>query len=332
MKKFGVSICVCLLICLFILSSCTTTTSSSSPTEKKLKVALVLDNRINDHGWNQMAYEGLKKAGEQLGVETAYSELVAIADFEKVLRDYASKGYDLIINHSSIAKDAVLNTAKDYPNLKFLWTDGDTTKDNLAVIVPMSQESSYLAGLLAGYMTKSKIIGMVGGMDIPSAHRSFAGFEMGLKAAAPDAKLLVNWVGSFVDVPAGHEAALTQIESGADVVWGNGDGQNLGVLEACKEKNVLAIGAVWDQYEVAPSVVLTSVIWGLDEGIVQVIQDLIDGKFKGDFYKIDIKHGSRLAPYHDNEKLIPAEVQQKIKDAEQKILNGELVIPVKDQG
>ena len=297
----------------------------------RVRIALVLDGKIDDHGWNQAGYEGLRKAEELFGVEIAYSEQIPIPDFERVLRDYAAKQFDLVICHCTIAKDAVINTASDYPNVKFLWTDGDTTMDNLAVLVPMPHEASYLAGLLAGYMTRTGIVGMVGGIDVPSTHRSYAAFELGLKTVDPSIKLLVNWVGSFIDVAAGHEAALSQIEAGADIIFGNGDGQNLGVLHACSETKTYAIGAVWDQFPVAPDVVLTSVVWGLDEGIVRVVQALVEGNFEGRFYPLDLAHGSRLAPFHENEELIPHHLKTLLEVTEQKILNGELVIPVIDK-
>jgi basic membrane protein A len=295
---------------------------------KNIKVALVTGQNIDDLGWNQAGYEGLVKAGKIPGVEIAYSEQIPIPDVEPVLRDYAAKGYDLVINHNTVAKDAVMNTAKDYPNTKFLWTDGWELGPNVAVITPMAQEASYLAGLLAGYMTKSGIVGMVGGMDVPSTHRSYAGFKMGLKAGNPEAELLVNWVGTFYDVSAGHEAALSQIDSGADIIFGNGDGLNLGVISACSKKNVFAIGAVWDQYSFAPNVVLTSVLWGFGEAIPQVVKRVKAGTFKGEFYPTTLKNGlSTLAPYYENAKLIPHFVRAKIKEAREKILSGQLKIP-----
>lgn len=299
---------------------------------KGLKVALVLDGKIDDNGWNQAAYEGVMAAKDKYGVEVAYSEGVPIPDYEKVLRDYASQGYDLIIAHSSIAKDAVLNTAKDFPKLKFLWTDGDTTSENLAVIRPMAHEASYLAGLLAGKMTKSNTVGMVGGIDIPSTHRSYAAFEQGLKEANPNAKLLVNWIGSFLDVTAGKEAALSQIEQGADLIFGNGDGQNIGVLQAAREKQVPAIGAVRDQFSVAPEVVLTSVEWGFKGGIPQVVGDLVDGKFSGKIYEIGLAQGADLSSYHDNASKIPQDVQKLIDDKRKEIQNGTIKIPVVEFG
>lgn len=319
---------VCILVILGILMvACAPTTQTPPAETKKVRVALVLDGKIDDNGWNQAAYEGLKEAETQHGVEIAYSEEIPIPDYEKALRDYASQGYDLIIAHSSIAKEAVMNTAKDYPKIAFLWTDGDETLENLAVIRPMAQEASYLAGLLAGKMTKSNIVGMVGGIDIPSTHRSYAAFEMGLKESNPEAKLLVNWVGSFLDVAAGKEAALSQIESGADVIFGNGDGQNIGVLQAASEKNILAIGAVRDQFNVAPNVVLTSVEWGFRKGIAEVVGDYVAGEFSGKFYEIGLAHGADLSPYHENASKIPEDVQNLIKEKRQQILEGKLTIP-----
>ncbi len=316
-----------LIIASLVLGACAAPAATSAPAASKIKVALVLDGKIDDNGWNQAGYEGLAAAQKDLNVEVAYSESVAIPDFEKVLRDYANKGYDLVVCHSSIAKDAVVNTAKDFPKLAFLWTDGDTTEANLAVIRPMAQQDSYLAGLLAGKMTKSNTIGMVGGIDIPSTHRSYAAFEMGVKEANPNAKILVNWIGSFVDVTKGNEAALSQIESGADIIFGNGDGQNIGVLKAASEKNVLAIGAVRDQFSVAPNVVLTSVKWGFDKGIALVVKDLVDGKFTGKVYEISLAQGADLAPYHENASKIPQDVQSLIEQKRKDIIDGKLQIP-----
>jgi basic membrane protein A len=303
---------------------------AAEATGDQVRVALVLDGKIDDGGWNQSAYEGLTAAAEQYDIETAYSEEVPIPDYERALRDYANQGYDLIIAHSSISKDAVFNTARDFPELSFLWTDGDETAENVAVIRPMSHQASYLAGLLAGSLTEANKVGMVGGIDIPSTHRSYAAFEQGLKEANPEAELLVNWVGSFLDVAAGKEAAQSQIEAGADVIFGNGDGQNIGVLQAASESETLAIGAVRDQFNVAPNVVVTSVQWGFGGGIPLVIGDFINGDFSGKLYEISLEDGADLAPYHDNADKVPEEVQQMIEEKRQEILDGSLEIPVVD--
>lgn len=297
------------------------------PEEEAVRVALALDGKIDDMGWNQAGYEGIKQAETEYGVEIAYSEEIPIPDFEKALRDYATQGFNVIICHSSIAKEAVMNTAKDYPEIAFLWTDGDETLENLAVIKPLAHEASYLAGMLAGEMTETDTIGMVGGIDIPSTHRSYAAFELGIQEVNPEAELLVNWIGSFLDVSAGKEAALSQIEAGADIIFGNGDGQNIGVLQAASEEEVWAIGAVRDQYEVAPSVVLTSAEWGFKDGISRVVGDYVNGNFEGKIYEIGLDEGADLSPYHDNADAIPEEVKSLIEERRQEILEGEFEVP-----
>lgn len=294
------------------------------------RVALVLDGKIDDNGWNQAAYEGLQNAADRYDIEIAFSEEVPIPDYERAMRDYANQGFGLIIAHSSIAKEAVFNVARDFPDIAFLWTDGDETLDNLAVIRPMAHEASYLAGILAGEMTESDIVGMVGGIDIPSTHRSYAAFEQGLKEVNPDAELLVNWIGSFLDVSAGNEAAMSQIESGADLIFGNGDGQNIGVLQAANETNTLAIGAVRDQFQVAPDVVLTSVEWGFGGGIPLVVGEFIAGDFSGRVYEIGLEEGAVLSDFHDNAGRIPDDVEALLEERETAIREGTLEIPVVD--
>ena len=335
------------LIVAFILAACAPATlaPTTSPTQatsaqptavatKPLRVALALGGEINDGDWNQAGYEGLVAAEGKYGtrIETSYTEDVGDADMEKALRDYASQGYDLIICHSSTAKEAVTKVAKDYPNIKFLWTDGDTTLPNLAVMRPMTQEASYLAGFLAGKLTKSNVVGLVGSIDIPSTHRGYAGFKLGLHDANPNAKLLVNWTGSFSDIKGAKEATLSQIESGADIIDGNGGSLNVGTIQAADEKGVLAIGAVRDQYNIAPKVVLTSVDWGFTGGFELVIGSALDGSFKGQFYDIGLAQGAVLTPFHGNASKIPADVQEQLKQKTQDILDGKLKVPDVESG
>lgn len=330
-KKRALIVPLVLALALVIGQPLAMTAQEDETDAEPIRVALVLDNAIDDQGWNQAGYEGLLAIEEQFeNVEIAFSEEIPIPDMERALRDYASQGYDFIILHSSIAKDAAINTATDYPEIMFLWTDGDTTMDNLAVIRPLAHEASYLAGLIAGSMTETGIIGMVGGIDIPSTHRSYEGFVMGVAEVNADAQVLVNWIGSFLDVSAGNEAAMSQVEAGADIIFGNGDGQNIGVLRACEETETLCIGAVRDQYDVAPSVVLTSVGWGFETGIPLVFGDYLEGEFEGQFYEISLEEGADLMPYHENEELIPEEVRELVEEKRQEIIDGDLEIPVID--
>ncbi len=308
---------------------------TAAPAAEPLRVAMVLGCKIDDGDWCQAGYEGLQEAINQFGdkIETTYTEDTTIPDMEKVMRDFASQGYDLVICHSSIAKEGVMNAAKDFPDTKFVWTDGDEALPNMAVVSSMTQEASYLAGLIAGKLTKSNVVGMVGAMDIPSTHRGYAGFEMGLKEANPDAKLLVNWTGDFTDLKGAKEATLSQIEAGADIIHGNGGSLNLGTLQGASEKGVLAIGAVRDQFNLAPNVVLTSVEGGFKKGFPLIIGDVLDGKFKaGGMYELGLAEGTELSDYHDNASKIPDDVKALVEQKKKDILSGALVIPNIESG
>lgn len=304
------------------------------PPAGPFRVAMVLGCKIDDGDWCQAGYEGLEEAIKQFGdkIETTYTEDTTIPDMEKVMRDFATEGYDLIICHSSIAKEGIMNAAKDFPDTQFVWTDGDETLPNLAVVRSMTQEASYLAGLIAGKLTKSNVVGMVGAMDIPSTHRGYAGFEMGLKEANSDAKLLVNWTGDFVDLKGAKEATLSQIEAGADIIHGNGGSLNLGTLQGASEKNVLAIGAVRDQYNLAPNVVITSVEWGFKKGFAMIIGEAMEGKLKvGDFYDLGLAQ-AELSDYHDNASKVPDDVKVLVEQKKKDILSGALEIPNIESG
>jgi basic membrane protein A and related proteins len=111
---------------------------------KPLRVALVMGCKVDDGDWCQAAYEGLMEAKKQFGdkIDTTYTEDTAVPDFERVMRDFANQGYDMVICHSSMAKEAVTKVAKDFPKVKFLWTDGDTNLDNLATILSKTEEAS----------------------------------------------------------------------------------------------------------------------------------------------------------------------------------------------
>lgn len=300
----------------------------------ELKVAAVLDTFVTEDGWNEAAYNGLMEAKRQFGdrIEVAYSEKVALPDYERVMRDYAEKGYNLIFCHATPAGEAVKSVAKDYPDIWFVWTDGwGEVPPNVVVITPLAHEASYLAGMIAGGMTKSNKIGVVGGMNVPSTYRSFYAFNEGVKAVNPKAEVKVIWVGTFVDIHAGYEAAKSLIAEGCDVIWGNGDSQNVGARFAAVEKKVWYIGGVWDEHKYAPAVTLTSVLWGIDKAFVDIIGKALDKKLEpSKFYEYGMKEGATLAPYYGLEKEIPKELREKVEEIKQKILAGEFVVPRKD--
>jgi len=299
----------------------------SQSADKKLRVALVLPGRINDVSWNQAAYEGLKQVEKDLGIETAYSENVSVADVERVLRDYATAGYDLILAHSFNYGDAVFKVAKDFPNLKFGWATGFKSAPNVAFYDWPAHEVGYLVGMLAAYMSKTGKVGALGGFDVPDVVRALEGFKLGAKAVNPNVRIFTTYIGDWEDAAKAKEAALAHIENGADVVYINGDGISYGVIEAAKEKGVYAIGGIADQYSLAPETILSSTVLNVGFTIKKMVEDVQAGKLK-ESYLYSLKEGGvDIAPYHALEKGIPQEVKDKIAKTKQDILEGKFQVP-----
>lgn len=276
---------ILVMLALFVSACAPAATPTAAPEAPKpektgpVKVALVLPGVISDAGWNASAYEGVMAAKDQLGVEVAYSEAVAMPDFEATFRDYASKGYNLIIGHGSEFGDAALTVAKEFPNTYFAITNSNVKAANVAGLDTKNEESGYIAGYVAGTITKTKKVGYVGAIEIVAMKRGAEGFELGVKAACPDCEALVGWTGSFDDIAKGKETALAQYEKGADVIFQYADASGLGVLEAAKEKGKAAIGMTSDQSPLAPDNVVTSTLQGLAPIIVSIVKEVQDGKF-----------------------------------------------------
>lgn len=318
----------------YIVSQPTSTVSTSPPPSKVLKVAAVFAPYIEQDEWDKVFYNGLMKAKEKYGdrIKVDYTEKVADADWERVLRDYASNGYELIFSHYTIMGEATANAARAFPNSWFVWTDGwPPIEQNMVVITPLAHEASYLAGILAGGMTKAGKIGVVGGMNVPSTYRAYYAFKLGVESVNPTAEIKLVWVGSFLDIGGGYDAAISLIDAGCDIIVGNGDSQNVGVRTAAIARNVWYIGGVGDESEYAPAICLGSVLWGLENAPAHLIGLALEGKLEpGKFYEYGLKEGSDFVY---NPKLIdkiPTEIKNKIDSTRQDIINGTFTVPRKD--
>ncbi len=297
-----------------------------------LKVALVLPDVITDLSWNAVAYQGLEAAAKESGVEFTYQERVADADVERVLRDYANQGYDFILAESFNYQDATIKVAKDFPELKFATATGFMTRaagfedvpENHAVYDWPAHQVGYLTGMLAACMSKNNHVGFVGGFEVPDIVRQAEGFKDGAKAVNDEIKTGVIYTGSWVDTVKGQEAALSLLDLGADVIAQAADGPGVGAILACQSRGAYAIGYVADQNHIAPENVLTSVVLVKKAAYMAMIQDILAGQFESKAYLFDlIQGGVDLAPYHD---LVPEDIQEKIQQAREHIMNGTIVV------
>ncbi len=300
------------------------TLAFSAFAQAKLKIAMVLPGPINDNDWNSVGFNGLKQAATDLKVEYAYSENVPDSDAERVLRDYASRGYTLIFAHSFSFGSATLDVARDFPKVYFMAGTATELAPNMGTYDNPDYQGAYLAGMLAAGVSKSGVVGWVDGNPAPNMLANLHAYEAGAKAMNPNAKVLHTFIGSWYDPPKSKEAALAQVEQGADVL----SAQGVGVIDAAKEKKVFALGAMTDQNYMGPSVVLTSVTWNLAPLIKGVAQSILDGKWVSKNWSFGIAEGSvNLAPFHGLDKTVPASVVRKVNKTLDEIKSGKFVVP-----
>lgn len=253
-------------------------------------VALLTPGPISDQSWNGGAYQGLMAIRDSLGAKVSHIQTKTPADFEENFREYGARGFNLVFGHGFEFQDAAKRVAPQFPKTTYVTTSGNTASANVAGISFSFADASYLAGMLAGSMTKSGTVGVIGGTELPPVKESFAAFERGVRQVKPDAKILTAYVGNWDDVSAGKEQALAQIARGADVIFQNADAAGLGVFQAARERaGVYVIGSNADQNNVAPQVTLGSVVIDLPRAFLQVAREVKAGSFQPRVVTFDAK-------------------------------------------
>jgi basic membrane protein A len=289
-----------------------------------LKVAMILPGPISDNDWNAGGYAGLQAAAANLGVEVAYSENVTDADAERVLRDYASRGYGLIFAHSFSYGDAALAVAEDFPDVKFMAGTAKNLAPNVGTYDNPDYQGAYLTGMLSAGASKTGTIGWVGGNPAPNMLANYHAWAAGAQEVNPKAKVMISWLGSWFDPPKAKEAAIAQVEQGADVL----SAQSVGVIDAAVEKNVLVIGAVSDQNHLGPNVVLTSVLWDLGPLVTDVAKSVSDNRWESKAWSYGVKEGSiKLADFHGLDSKVDPAVLTAVKAKFDAIKSGAFVVP-----
>jgi basic membrane protein A and related proteins len=297
--------------------------------QDKLKVAAVFETPIEEPWVNQI-HVALLRAEKELGVEYDWSESVKSADFARVMREYAEKGYQLIMGDAFGAEQIARRVARDYPNIAFVFGSGLGPADpNFGVFDNWIHEPAYLSGMIAGKMTKSNKIGVVAAMPIPEVNRLSNAFCAGAKEVNKQATCTYSFIGSFFDPPKAKEAALAQLESGIDVIYA----ERFGVIEAAQEKGALAISNMSDQSSLGPDTVITGPVWDMWPTVKQVITLVKAGAFTAqDFggFSYMGKGGSYLAPYGKFDQKLPAEVKDMVTKRQQEILDGNFRVDVNE--
>lgn len=291
------------------------------------KIGMVTDvGGVNDGSFNQSAWEGLSKAKDDFGVEVKYLESSTDADYIPNIETFVDEEYDLIICIGYQLADALRDQAEANPDIKFAIVDDSSCADldNVTCLMFEQSQASYLVGYLAGLTTKTNTIGFVLGMSTDTMNEFGYGYCAGAIDANPDVKILQTNANSFADTAAGKTAANNMIAEGADVIFHAAGGTGLGVIDACKEAGIWAIGVDSDQSSVAPETILTSAMKRVDNACHDEVDALINDKLESGVKTFSLKdEGVDLAPTTDN---IPEESLTKVNEVKDKIMSGEVEV------
>jgi basic membrane protein A and related proteins len=267
----------------FITLACSGGRSDAPKTDVSgMKVALLTPGPISDQSWNGGAYQGLLRIRDSMHAAISHIQTATPAAFEENFRQYGQQGYALVFGHGFEFQDAAKRVGPDYPNTKYVVSSSDVAQaPNVAGIQFAFADASYLAGIVAGSLTKSGIVGTIGGTEIPPVRESFDAFADGVRSVAPKARVLRAYVGNWDDVSAGKEQATAQIKQGADVIFQNADAAGLGVFQAAREsKNTLIVGSNSNQNSVAPGITIGSVVIDLPHAFLTIARSVANGTFK----------------------------------------------------
>jgi basic membrane lipoprotein Med (substrate-binding protein (PBP1-ABC) superfamily) len=328
-KKF-LSIVSILVVLSFVLVACQAAAPAAeapaaAPAEAagKLKVFGAFATPIEEP-WDGVIHAALQKAADAGEIEYTYQENIGYSgDMERVLREVCEQQKpDLIMGDAFGNEEAVRRVAKDFPEVAFAFGSGNgPSEPNVAVFDNWIHEPAYLMGMLAGGLTQTGKIGIVGAMPVPEVNRLVNAFIAGAKSQRADVVVMVSFINSWFDPAAAKEAAIAMIDNGADVLYA----ERFGVIEAAAEKGLFAFGNMSDQSELAPDFVVTSAVWNMDPTVEYLIKQVAAGTFTAqdlkDFSMMG-KGGASLASFHNTESKIPAELLAAVKAKEAEILSG----------
>lgn len=298
-----------------------------------LRAALLTSGPVSDAGWYAGAYEGLLLLESERGASVSHQQTATPAEFDEAFLAYGSSGYDLVFAHGFEYQDAAIRAGARFPNTTFVVSGGGRVSSNVVPLIFRLEQGTYLAGMAAATMTESRIIGMVGGVEIPPVQGTFRAFEAGVHAVDPDIEVLMSFTGDWNDVGAAKEAAIAQLNRGADVLIHNLDGASFAVFQAVREavesgRTVWAFGMNNDQNGVAPDVILGSAVIRIPQAFLETADLYLGGELGGSAIYAGADEG--VVDFVVNPMLadrFPDGALERIDLARRMIRSGELEVP-----
>ena len=315
----------------FALTACTGGGGNAAKSDSAaMKVALLTPGPVSDQSWNGGAYSGLQRIKDSLHAVVSHIQTKTPAEFEENFRQYGAQGYSLVFGHGFEFQDAARRVGPEYPRTVYVVSSSDVAQaPNVAGIGFAFSDASYLAGLIAGSMTKSGVVGTIGGTEIPPVRESFDAFAQGVHAVTPNARVLRAYIGNWDDVSAGKEQATAQINQGADIIFQNADAAGLGVFQAAREsKRALIIGSNSNQNGVAPEITIGSVVIDLPHAFLTIARSVANKSFKPE--PISLGTSSRVVMLVMNPAMadrIPAAIRTRIDSLQTEMFAGRYTVP-----
>ncbi|MBQ3496862.1 MAG: BMP family protein [Oscillospiraceae bacterium] len=299
---------------------------SGEKTAADVKIVLLLPGEINDQGWNASNYAGVVACNEKLGTSMEYVEAVQEADFESTFREYAERGYDIIMAAGSQFDEAASSVAANYPNTLFMVVNGSKADAaNLCPLFPKEYEASYLAAVVAGYLTESGKFGMIGGdpnqamKDLMAVYGKTA-VKIAQERGIADASYDLAYANSWSDIALGKQMSENMIDGGADVMFVYANELGLGVIDGAVEKGAKVVGYSSDQTTIDPATVVASIDFDYATMYVWAINEWLGGNLKGNqMVEVGVPEGIYFPVYTEN---CPAEAKAACDEAVKALKDG----------
>jgi basic membrane protein A and related proteins len=292
-----------------------------------LRVGLITPGSVTDAAWNSGAWEGLQRIRDSLGLAVSHVEARTPSEQVEALRTYAAQGYDLVFAHGFEFQDPAERVSTEYPRTIFIITSGRRAVGNVAPLIFRLEEASYLAGMVAGGLSRSHVLGFVGGIELPPIEAAYQGWVNGARAVDPKVQTRKIYLNSFDDVAAGREAALALIRVGVDMFHHNADAAALGVFQAAKEgEGVFVFGSNEDQAHLAPERVLGSAVIDLPRAFLMIAKEVKEGTYKSRVEVFGLASGVvRYVPNPVLESMVHQTLRSRVQAAADSIAAGTLV-------
>ena len=330
------SLLVLVVMVTLLVAACGSGGGEEAGGEGVLRVAVIMPSTVNDLAFSQSMYDSLLAIQEEMGgpekMELVYSEgMFVVDDAAAAIRDYATEGYDLVIAHGSQYGSSLQEIAPDFPETAFAHgttvnTFADEGITNVFAYEAASDEGGYVNGIMAGMLTETNVIGVVGPIETGDAKLYIDGFLEGVKASNPDAQVNVNYIGSFSDVALAAEAANTHLQAGADVLTGTAQ-MVVGAVGAAEENGALWFGTQASQSSLAPDIVVANQIYDWSVVLDDIIDLMGQGTYGGKAYSITLTNEGQVIEYNPDYDL-PADVKAAAEEATKGIIDGSISIDI----